>query len=552
MTGIRIVVSAFVLAISLTLASPALAANQVTEITVDVTLESDGSAYVVETWDGIFDEGTECYFPIHNLEGITLSDLQVSDQSGTYTTLEQWSTDASFDEKAHMCGLNPVEDGYEVCWGISTYGENRYCVEYRLDGLAAAYEDYDGFLFQFIPSEMNTGPTDALVHIRTRDGISLTEENTSIWAFGFEGQIGFSQDGEILAYTQQPLTDSNNVTIMLQLNKGIVAPSRVVSDSFEAVKTPAFEGSDYSPEDDGGFWLIVILAIAAVVGTLIWIGGAEQRHVKALSKHADYYREAPIGGNLEASFVLARQFFQSDDDGDLIAATLIRLLAMGCLEPLSQPDAGRTDYKDKSVSLRLIKAPAGGSLTARMLYGLLEKAAGSDGILQEKELQHYCEINYHAMLSIVTEANRDGRDTLVSIGCYNSGGDTSHLKALSSRGQKLLLQIIGYKKFLLDFSLIAERSAGEAIIWQDCLTFAALLGIAAQVMRELHKLYPNVADSLQNAATTYYVACQYQRATYLAAKRSENAANRSSSGGGNSSLGGGGGFSGGGSGGGTR
>jgi hypothetical protein len=43
------------------------AANRVSEITVDVTLEADGSAYVAQTWNGSFDEGTECYFPVTNL-----------------------------------------------------------------------------------------------------------------------------------------------------------------------------------------------------------------------------------------------------------------------------------------------------------------------------------------------------------------------------------------------------------------------------------------------------------------------------------------------------
>ncbi len=37
----------------------ASAANRANEIMVDVTLEADGSAHVAQTWNGVFDEGTE-------------------------------------------------------------------------------------------------------------------------------------------------------------------------------------------------------------------------------------------------------------------------------------------------------------------------------------------------------------------------------------------------------------------------------------------------------------------------------------------------------------
>lgn len=60
------------------LPSFASAANQVSEITVEALLEADGSAYVQQVWTGVFDEGTECYFPVTN------------------TVLDAWETEASF------------------------------------------------------------------------------------------------------------------------------------------------------------------------------------------------------------------------------------------------------------------------------------------------------------------------------------------------------------------------------------------------------------------------------------------------------------------------
>ena len=524
------------------------AANRVSEITVDVTLEADGSAHVVQTWSGVFDEGTECYFPVTNLGGRELSALRVTDESGAYAVLDVWDTEASFAQKARKCGFNAVDGGYEICWGISEYGENRYVVEYRVEGLAAAYDDYDGFLFQFVPSGMNIGPTEASVRVALRNG-SLTEENAAVWAFGFTGQARFAQ-GEVLADTEEPLTQSNSMILMLQLEKGVLAPAQTADGTFEAVRERAFEGSDYD-DDDGLVWLFVLAAMAVGLAVLIWLGGKEGRRVKKLAKAADYWREAPIGGNLEASFVLANRFYQADTDGNLIAAALTRLLADGCLTPLTEVNAGFLGKEKKSISLRLAKPPITGGLAVRALYALLAQAAGSDGVLQEDELELYCKTNYAALLNVLEEAKRDGGETLIGINCYKSGAQPVTLAGLTERGMSLLLQLIGYKKYLMDFSLIAERGVNEALIWQDCLTYAALFGIADKVMEELRKLYPaDTSAYAQNMEAAYVIAWRYHSVTYQAAKSAEAA--RSAGSGGSSSLGGGGGFSGGGSGGGTR
>ncbi|MEG2173933.1 MAG: DUF2207 domain-containing protein, partial [Oscillospiraceae bacterium] len=138
--------------------SRVFAANCVTDLAVDVTLCSDGTATIMQTWDTSFADGTECYFPVTNLGEMTIDNLIVSDESGRYQTMESWDLEASFEEKAGKCGLHPINGGYEVVWGLSRYGSNRYCVEYRLGGLVTSYSDYDGFLFQFVPSNMGTLP----------------------------------------------------------------------------------------------------------------------------------------------------------------------------------------------------------------------------------------------------------------------------------------------------------------------------------------------------------------------------------------------------------
>lgn len=109
-------------------------------------------------------------------------------------------------------------------------------------------------------------PTDADLTIRMADGTPLTQDNCGIWAFGFEGQIQF-EDGVIHAWTDSPLEGSQYLTVMTQLQSGLLHPQRTEQDSFQTVKDAAFQGSDYTdPEEEpltamDIVWMIVSLVV---------------------------------------------------------------------------------------------------------------------------------------------------------------------------------------------------------------------------------------------------------------------------------------------------
>jgi len=169
----------------------ALGANNVSDINVDVVIYDDGSAYITQTWNCNFTEGTEGYIPIENLGEMSISEFLVSDENGAYTNIEDWDVDASFKEKAGKYGMVKTNKGYELCWGISEYGEKRYAIEYKINNLVGGYKDFDGFNFQFINSGMGTLPTDVTVKITMQDGTKLDANNGGIWGFGFYGQANF-------------------------------------------------------------------------------------------------------------------------------------------------------------------------------------------------------------------------------------------------------------------------------------------------------------------------------------------------------------------------
>lgn len=90
-----------------------------------------------------------------------------------------------------------------------------------------------------------------------------------------------------------------------------------------------------------------------------------------------------------------------------------------------------------------------------MLYDLLILASSTDQTLQESELEAYCTRNHTAIKKIIDAAKRDGKNTLEQIDCYDKSNKRKFY-GLSERGEKLLLNIIGFKNTCLISHLLTK------------------------------------------------------------------------------------------------
>jgi len=106
------------------------------------------------------------------------------------------------------------------------------------------------------------------VQIKLWDGTPITDENAKVWGFGFTGQVDF-ENGSIIAKTDTSLSQENHVTVLFDLDKGILSPSRQEPGSFEEVREKAFEGSDYDNAESTGE---EVSTFEAIVTTLLSLG----------------------------------------------------------------------------------------------------------------------------------------------------------------------------------------------------------------------------------------------------------------------------------------
>ncbi len=526
--------------------------NRVSSISIDVKIREDGSAWVTQSWQGVFYNGTENYIPIRTGD-ISISNFRVRDEVGEYEFVEDWDIDADFDEKKRKCGIVETKDGVELCFGISEYTNKRYSISYLVKEFIKGYEDYDGTNFMFVNPDMNTFPTKVMIDIRMEDGTELNDTNAAVWAFGFEGTVEFRRDGIISVDSTRDLEGSNCAIVMLQLDKGLVSPATNLKKSFVEVIERAMEDSDYGHGGDDGDARGVLIAVGAVFGgaaaLIITAAVIDQKRKKKIKEFGDtvgYFTEVPNGGRIEVTHYLAQTFGLAGDENLIIGALLLSMMNDRYIDI-------HTDFAadgEEVTVLELLREPE--DPTRQKLFRMLAGAAGGKECLQETVWKDFSYEHYKYVSQFVSKVKKHGEEIFQNaIGGFvkKPGNSMEHL---SEFGKAELGQVLGFKKYLEENVHMADKSIWEANLWQEYMVYATLFGIADTVIGQLKELFPERAPEVDYYYYHQYHYCNgYYHHMHESVERAEADA-RAEGDGGSTSIGGGGGFSGGGSGGGSR
>ena len=532
--------------------SPLTARPLLKDLNIQVVLSRNGDARITETRQMTIDsEGTECYIVIGNLNGSDISDLTVSDETGrAFTYTGAWDIDRSRDWKEGKCGIVSKHNGYELCWGLGESGERTYTTSYTVTNLVKGYDDADGFNYMFVAQGVSPLPDHVKLTIEPEDTLRFTAENTGVWGFRYQGEVGF-YDYRVVAESSEPFEGRSAMIVMCRFNKGMFEPADVRAGSFETLREQAFEGSDYVDEEE---WTTedTIVVLALILGifivpliALVWYIIYVWRARKKVNKDLLWYRDIPLGGDLQQTndMLNAYKYFNTDYN-HLLSACILKLINLGAIT-IEQ----HLNEKGKNVQNFVIHDLKNGDkqpVLLKKVHQIFQKAAGSDTILEPKELKSFMRSNYNQS---ITDSFINTLHTKTSLSSYKDRLDEAR-------------QVFGLKKYLKEFSLIDERHVQEVSLWKDYMIYATLFGIADQVIKDMKQINPEyfnmdqVASQMADDTTLPMIYSTLHSSTSRAAmsKAEREAAReaRASGRGGHASWGGGGGFSGGGSGGGVR
>ena len=578
---------------------PLVKANSINRIDMDIYIDSDGNASVTEVWDAYLNQGTEGYRPYTKLNGASITNFRVSDDSGrVYDALASWNTGANFDYKAYKSGLHYISQGVELCFGISKYGKRTYTLNYDINNFVVQYTDTQGIYFDFLNLDQEVGAASITIH----SDIPFSLDNTRIWAFGYQGSDTFS-DGSIILDSNGSLAVSQYMVGLIRFEDNLFKTANKSNESFQDVYDSAFSDvpdGDYNNTNnkkiefkDIIFGLAIVILYAAV-NPISWIicivvlitltvptkpsstlnFGAQGRKLPADSE-INYWRDIPCNKDLERAYWVCLQYRVVPEktlNQGIIGAILLKGIKNGYIT-VTETKKGLFSLKDNNYAIHFNDINIDLNDTERDLFNMLKDAAGYNKILEAQEFAKWSRKNYikikdwFATLSS-REENMLEQEGLITRRVEETKGAfgikrKNTIKDVNPNLKEEAIQMMGLKKFLLDFSIMPEREYFEVHIWEEYLIFAMILGIADKVEEQFSKLYPNFNhETLLNtemttvAVRSMAILCYegMQEGVARAAARSSSSYSGSSrdTGGGGSSYSGGGSSSGGSSGGGFR
>ncbi len=528
--------------------APVFAKEQaIPSITIDVLLEKDGSAVITEVWEvrGI-SGGTEYYKALYNMDGISVHSLRVWDESGTeYKPLSGWDTDRSLKEKAGTSGILETAKGYELCWGIGSYGDHTYTLQYTLEGLVKDYGDYAGFYHQIV-SELSSAPEFASVKISMADTV-LTADNARIWGYGYTGEVDIGKDGSLEAFTSEPMDSGDYVNLLCRFDRSLFPLAAKADSSFEKLK----EAAESDNSNTAGYIILGVLGAASVAAVILaaffysrykLADGTIVRLPKR--KQIDSIGTVPLGRDISNVYAAMNLLRRGISFEHLMSAYLIRWQEAGFIS-IEEREVKRGFHKAKkeeAIVLNPNKAPK--QRVECSLYDILINGADEDCILWASDVQAQAAEFYEKLKKWAEEVTGEGQKGLLNTGA--AARDKKGAVRFTAHGFEQAVRLLGFQKYLAEMHRPNGNEAPREL-WGDYLVFATLFGSGEQVLKSMQALDPAYFDTFAgmygcNAYSMLYFMNMTNHFSSAAAPNADGT-------GGAASASGGGGFSGGGGGG---
>jgi hypothetical protein len=558
--------------------------NSVDGIDIEIYLNKDGSANITEKWQTNFLSGTELYISYGNLDSYNITNFVVKDEDDiTYQYQDSWNVYDDFDAKAHKNGINFNGVDTELCWGISEYGDKEYTVSYKISNLVKQYNDSQAIYFTFVPKDMKPSPK--YIKIRISANNSLNNNNSQIWAFGYPtGNINFKEN-YIIMDSNGVLSSNEYMTALIKFNNGMFNASDVVDRSFDSLYEEATSDVNYpdDPTDDDNYnegsyqesFITIVTTVMIIFGCfyiLYKLLTAKSKPIEKFDfgsagnsipnlKDVEYWREIPCNGDLLQAYWILNKYGEevpSTVKEGILGAFLLKWVKEEKVV-VTKTKSGLFSFKDNDYAVDLSNYEATDSIDPEnLLLIMLKKASGTNKILEVKEFKRWCNKNYDELYSWFSDTIDYETKQLIEKGIitvsyeknprYHNKDFDAKVNVVNSSMHEEAVHLLGLKKFLLEFSMMAEREIFEVHIWEEYLILAELMGIADKVAEQLSKLYPHFNEiSKINTDITTFAINNMAHIGYETARRSESYHSSSSSFGGFSSGGGGSSFSGGGS-----
>lgn len=543
-------------------------ANSIDNINMDIYINNDGTAHITEVWSTNLDSGTEGYKPYYNLGNSVISNFRVKLNDREYVFNDDYNINASFEKKKYTNGFNYIDNGVELCFGISKYGKNTYYLEYDISNFVVNTSDgYQMVYWTLFPYDYNPSPDNVYIKIHSDFKYSDTLD---VWGYGKYGAPCYVYDGVIEMSSEGRVFSSEYMTILVKFPKNTFNTSITLDKSFNEYLDMANDGAEVYKNNDNnsnfdvfvGIISIVLsfgLPIIIIIATYLIVkkNGYGYINNKVINKkNTNFYRDIPCNKDIYYANTLTnlnKNIFNSYKETNIFGAIILKWVKEEKIKFITTTNG---IFNKETSSIDLTLNPSFDNPLEKELFDIMYTAS-KDGILETKELEKWCKNNYTKFFDLFKRINIVEIEKLKNSNHIYKRVNKDECKCKNIMDDTIYedsSKLYGLKLYLDEFSSINTKEVMEVHLWDEYLMFAYIFGIADKVAKQLKNLYPEVlVNNNIDFDTLIFINYISTRSVSAASSAKSRAESYSSGGGGFSSGGGGGGsFGGGGGGGGFR
>ena len=544
-------------------------ANEINNIDMKIYVDNNGTAHVTEEWTTKLNEGTEGYKPYYNLGESKISNFKVSMNGKEYTYKSDYDINASFNEKKYKNGFHYIDNGVELCFGITNYGKNTYTLSYDISNFVVNTSDgYQMIYWTLFPYDYNPSPE--RVYIKIYSDFKYAD-TLDVWGYGKYGAPTYVYDGYIEMDSESTVTSSEYMTILVKFPENTFTLDTAVDKTFDEYLNMANEGATTYKVQKKNFFQKLLSYIPVLISAFIpfaivfiairssIVNGYGYKNNKVINKkETPLFRDIPCNKDIYYANTLTKlnnEIFTGYKETNIFGAIILKWVKENKVKFINQT---KGVFNKETSSIDLTLNPTFDNVLEKELFDIMHEAS-IDGILETKELEKWCNKNYSKFFNLFERINTVEIHKLKNDNHIYNRTDKNECKKKNVMDDTIYeesVKLYGLKKFLDEFSKIDTREVLEVHIWDEYLMFAYIFGIADKVAKQLKNLYPEVLEDPNNYIdldTILYINYLSNRSVNAASTARSRAESYSSGGGGFSSGGGGGGsFGGGGGGGGFR
>lgn len=550
-------------------------ANSISRIDMDIYVDNYGTAHIKESWTATLNSGTEGYKPYYNLGNSTIKNFKVTetlnDSLVEYEDKINWNVDASFDEKAYKSGLHNINNGVELCFGISKYGTHTYVMTYDITNFVAKTDDSQIIYWTLIPYELSSKPDNVYIKIHSDFNYS---DDLPVWGYGNYGGLAYVYDGYI-ELSKEYLDSDEYMTVLVKFPQDTFQVDNYIGNDFEHYYNMAENGATHYNKDKEDFLGIVITIASMLFQILFWVfivyaisKSSTENGLKSgsytldfgqkgrkLPKEVNMFRDIPCNKDIYRAYFIAYNYKLMKKQTDFLGVILLKWLKEKKIK-IESKTVGTIFKKEDTVIIFEQNSSFENAIEADLFRYMYE--ASIDGILESREFEKWCSTHYKKILDwfnkvldyenkILEEEGKLVKEEVVSFKVFKSIKYTVDESLYDEA-----VQMKGLKTFFEEFKNMEDKKAIEVSLWEEYLMYAQLFGIAKEVAKEFKKIYPDVITDYSYESVIFIQNISYSGMS--SANTAKSRAESYSSGGGGFSSGGGGGgsFGGGGGGGGFR